>query len=70
MADDVVVTMDREWDDGNEAKGKPRIALYDMSSPVAAVVTLAGDAFVALDFLSEGVLAAGEYQTHCEYFDL
>ncbi|KAJ2974182.1 hypothetical protein NUW58_g8740 [Xylaria curta] len=36
-----------------------------MSSVVAAVVTLASDALVALNLLAEGVLAAGEDQTHC-----
>ncbi len=35
-----------------------------MAGVVAAVVTLTDDALVALDFLAEGMLAAGEYETH------
>lgn len=35
-----------------------------MGGIVATVMALAGDALVALDLLAEGVLTAGEYQTH------
>lgn len=45
----------------NKAEGKPRISFYDVAGIVAAVVTLASDALVAFDFLSKGVLTAGEY---------
>lgn len=48
----------------NEAEGEPRVALDDLAVVVAAVVTLAYHAFVAFHLLPEGVLAAGEDQTH------
>lgn len=55
----------REAKTYNEAKGKPRVRLDDLAAVVAAVVALADDALVALDFLAEGVLATGEDETHC-----
>jgi len=48
----------------NEAEGEPRVALDDVPAVVAAVVAPADDALVSLDFLPEGVLAAGEDETH------
>lgn len=40
------------------------MALDDMARVVAAVVTPANGALVAFHLLSEGVLAASEYDTH------
>lgn len=53
--------MDRERDDGHEAKGEPRIAFDDMSGVVAAVVALTDNTLVAFYLFPEGMLAAGEY---------
>lgn len=44
----------------NKAKGKKGPAFDDSARHVAAVVALADDALVALDFGPEGVLAADE----------
>jgi hypothetical protein len=48
----------------DKAKREPRMRLDDTTTPVTAVVTLAGHALVALDFLAESVLSAGEDETH------
>ena len=48
----------------DEAKGKPRIALQNSRSMIAAVITPTNDPFVSLDFFSERVLAAREDETH------
>ena len=64
VAGDVDVAFHREWYDGDEAKGEPGIRLDHLRSVVAAVVAAAHDAFIALDFLPEGVLATREYETH------
>lgn len=48
-ADDIFVSVEAEWEDGDEAKGEPRIALYDVCGIIAAVVTLAYYAFIALE---------------------
>lgn len=60
----VFVAMHGQRDDGNEAEGKPRVALDDVPAVVAAVVASAHDALVALDFLAEGVFTAREHNTH------
>lgn len=41
------------------------MALDDMARVIAAVMTLAHSAFVTFDLFSEGVFAAGKYDTHC-----
>lgn len=48
----------------DKAESEPRIALDDVAGVVAAVVAATHDALVALDFLAEGVLAAGEDEAH------
>ena len=48
----------------NEAKGKPRMGLYDTPSSVPAVIALEDHATVALHFLPESVLATREDETH------
>jgi hypothetical protein len=52
------------WETYNEAKGEKGMALDDVAGHVAAVVALADHAFVALDFLAEGVLSADEEEEH------
>lgn len=64
VAADLFVTVDRQGNNGNKAKGKPRVRLDDLATVVAAVVTLAGDTLVALDFLAKGMFATGEDKTH------
>lgn len=64
VADDVLVTLEGQGQDGHEAECEPRVRLDDATRVVAAVVALANDALVALDLLAEGVLAAGEYDAH------
>jgi hypothetical protein len=49
----------------NKAEGEPRVGFDDPAAPVTAVVALADDTLVALDFLAEGVLTASEDEAHC-----
>ena len=48
----------------NEAERKPRVTLDHATRVVATIIAATDDAFVALDFLPESVLAAGEDYTH------
>lgn len=64
VARDICVTLHREGDDGNEAKGKPRVALDDMARVVSAVVAPAYNSLVPFHLLLECVLAARKYETH------
>lgn len=48
----------------DKAKCEPRLRPDDVSAVVSAVVAATHDAFVALDFLAESRLAAGENETH------
>ena len=48
----------------NEAEGKPGVRLNDPARVVPAVVAAAYLSLIAFYFLSEGVLAAGEHDTH------
>lgn len=59
-----MVAVNRKGNDGHEAESEPRIALDDMAGIVSAVVALAHDTLETLDLLAEGVLTAGEYETH------
>lgn len=63
-ADDVFVSVEGEWDDGDEAEGEPGPAAYNMPGIISTVVTLAGNSLVALELLGEFMLAAGEDETH------
>lgn len=40
--------MDAEWEDGNEAKSEPRVALNHSGRIVATIATLADNAFITL----------------------
>lgn len=61
---DVFVTVEREREHGNKAECEPGMAFDDMPAVVPAVLAAADDALISLDLLPEGVLAAGEDETH------
>lgn len=50
----------------DEAECEPRMAFDDMTRVIAAVVALTDKALVAFNLFAEGVLAAGEDETHGE----
>lgn len=63
-AHDIDVPLHGQWENGDPAKGEPWVALDDVACHVAAVVTLADHALVAIDLFPEGVLAAHEEEEH------
>lgn len=48
----------------DKAECEPGVTLDNMGREVAAVVTPAGDAFIAFHLLAKGMLATGEDKTH------
>lgn len=64
-AGDVDVALDSVWYYGNKTEREPRVSLDDGRGPVAAVVALARQAFVAFHLAPEAVLAADEEEEHC-----
>lgn len=63
-ADDILVSLDGEWNHGNVANGKKGALLLHAGAVIAAVVTLGDDALVALDLGAKGLLAAHKEKGH------
>jgi len=61
---DVLVAVDGQWDEGNEAEGEPRMTLDDIARVVSAVVAPAHNPLIPLDFLAKRVFATGEDDAH------
>jgi len=64
MAPDFLVRLEAEWDNGDEAEGKPFPALHYATRGVAAVLADELDVFGAFEGGCEGVRSAGEEEEH------
>jgi len=58
--------VDTEWEDRDETKGEPWVALDYSGGPITAVMTLTENVFISLKLFGEFVLSAGENKAHCD----
>jgi len=64
MAPDFLVRLEAEWDNGDEAEGKPFPALHYAAGVVAAILALKREVFGAGEAGGECVCSASEEEEH------